>query len=987
MGYDLNGAFDEVMSAVASGKGGDAVFKLEQSFHAVMGVEYEKMTPEAYESLGMGDKLPTGLVIKRTAVGHEASVPGLSEEQIDNQKNVLLGMERGLQTYRGVEHLVREMGTLAGIPSVEIEAQIAELRGNMNGFMSDMRACRDIDGDNFEATRGHEAKLNARMLNFLENKGFMRAGLDASAQEDVLKDMRFRAGLLDDRASFVSQYDHTVKVDVEVELENGVVEMQQKSMSTTHTSVAHPIAEKTPEQLATMLAYKEELKQTLANNPYDMQVMAQLAFADEAMKSGRSLPAQSRKTDPLGVKNGYLRHMKIDFPNGQAKHLYFTRAATVAYVGKKHKIPKGLSGEDLARQNLQQVEQAITQITGKDSKAHPVVLTSSGSHLALDKLGLDNKETRMYGHTLAAAKQTGGGFSYVPQNMVGVGQGVQVPEGLDLAGDAVKQKVAFLGDVGSLSHRSEATIKSGQVVEYLSMNDDNGQQIALVMCASGQDRTGNSDEAACEIFVNDSYIEALCEGHNYSEEQKAGIKQQISDQLKESLQEARAPLFEQAFYASAVAVGSLGQKEESMPTPDMGENYKGNERNFIWTPALLRGNFGHSKHTKTNKGAKIDIKEDRVAANDADKQFAGSMEKGLNEIFSMHRTSPESNWLQALKVDFMDVDYLLGVDSDAELDVSPAVRPIDTMLTQRLRQAKQLLSDRKGSWTAKNPASTRALMRYIHRLEGLQATAKDAAAGDEVVALGKTLLATDVALLKDAVDASNSKKGTLLRQCLGLEAGLHLALGDEFRDRFHKVEGDVAERTKVLGKFIGEAKELLANENLIVEPSAVEWATQVQQSYALLSDQDAKFSIGLQLAAAEQILEDRKDAGTGMFGFLSQKNEKSTHALEDYKNALQALQDNPPEGQVGQALLAADQALLHAALNASSSKDGTLLQQCLGLKEGLPIKAGAHFQTQFSDVGSVQARTDALKAALEEAGKLSQGLESQVSVGNGGGFD
>ena len=399
--------------------------------------------------------------------------------------------------------------------------------------------------------------------------------------------------------------------------------------------------------------------------------------------------------------------------------------------------------------------------------------------------------------------------------------------------------------------------------------------------------------------------------------------------------------------------------------------------------SFITRQFWSFKHTKTNKGAKIDIKEARVAANDADRQFAGSMAQGLEDAFSVLRTSPESNWFQALKVNFMDKDYLLGVDSDTELDASPAARPIDTMLTQRLRQAKQLLSDRKGSWTAKNPKSTRALMRYIHRLEGLQATAKEAEVGDEVVALGKTLLATDVALLQDAVAASSSKDGTLLRQCLGLEAGLHLALGDEFRDRFHKIEGNVAERTKVLGKFIGEAKALLANENLIIESPAVEWATQLQQSYAQLSDQEAKFSIGLQLAAAEEILAGRADASTGMFGLFSQKNEKSTRALEDYKEALQALQDNPPDGQVGQALLAADQALLHAALEASSSKDGTLLQQCLGLKEGLPIRAGAHFQAQFSDVGSVQARADALQDALRVASELPQDLEQNAGLGGG----
>jgi hypothetical protein len=609
-------------------------------------------------------------------------------------------------------------------------------------------------------------------------KGLVASGLDNKEYQEILKDQRFHAGLLDPIPSSVTVSYMTLPVT-----EGGTTEQVQCPIYTA----AHPVTRKTEAQKRALDDYRDRLTAKVARDPQNIRAITKLAYSEQMLDDTRGLPAQARKTDPYGVKNGYVRHVKVMLPDGKHRDFYFMRSAAVTYVGKE-KLPEGL--EEQTKHNLEQAGANAAFVLGIEEplQALPVILTTD--YGAMDT----NGESTMYNNTTAAAKALGTGHVYAPQNEGGALQAYELPEGMTK--EQLLATVPFLGDTSQMGHRSEASVVAGAMVRHLCLMSKDGQVIAIVMCASGQDRTGNADELACDAAIYDAFF-------------AAGI-----ELTREQIQMVRAATFEEAYLATAYALGSVGQKTDSDPNAAMilermagygNEGVLSDELVYV-NFALLQENTATNKKAKFSKDALEGVREDSTFANGALVPYVEQLRTELTE-----RTMPTH--LEKLSAQYKDDFDNIKAQRQEMFKTQLDSRTTNSMAS---RLTLGILTQAIGS----NKAVTAALKDYLRDFKELET--KGELTADK-------LLALDLKLLKAAFDNSETKDGSLLNQCIELLGFDKLAVFQGCK---------VEERACVLNKFLQYA------EQHVIVPQLEMDATQLLSSDSSRSSSPSLISSG-----------------------------------------------------------------------------------------------------------------------------------------------
>ncbi len=679
----------QFIAQIKNGKHSALLFQLERTFHALMDIDYRELSTSEYEALNLGDRLPTGKAVLRQVVTPGELTPGLSPAQRSTKLNVVLAMERTLQTYRGIDFLLQQM---AGDANTASQSLLSGLYQETVHNLMDVWNPKTAEGGNEEtmleaqqqAVKNIEAQFNGKLLNFLQSRGLTEGCEDKKDYQNLLLRLRFSAGLLDSVPTSITQQGITTAA----------------GDTTTLYDVAHPLTRKTEEQKQSLHHRHEQLAGNLTNKPTAFTAI-ELAFRDLALDDTRALPAQARKTDPYGLKNGYLRHIRLVKPDSTQTDRYFMRAATLVYVGKEKEVSEGLTAQ--AKQNLMQSEmnaQYILQTT-EPKQAHPIVLTTSTGVLDI------NHESTMYKHTVAAAGDDHN-YSSLPQNELGALQSAEYDT------TKVNTTVAdFLGDRDQMSHRSSASVISAAVAFTFSLVDINGKEIALIMCASGQDRSGNTDELTCEIILHEDMPELS----------------------KEQIQAIRAHAWTQAYLATAYAPGSPGQKTKSNPNQSLLPSAK------VMDDELEQASFQNfSLHTETNKKAKFDATQTEVIY--TDEAFR------RDALATFVKTTAERLHTQALSQHLATLTNTYHANFDTIK--SQRVAQLQEMLTQRASHPAAKLT--LGLFSSKNEKSTWLLQQHVTKLEEVTDPTQ--------------FLKLELQLLSKLLEASASKNGGSLNDSI-----------------------------------------------------------------------------------------------------------------------------------------------------------------------------------------------------------------------------
>ncbi len=372
----------------------------------------------------------------------------------------------------------------------------------------------------------------------------------------------------------------------------------------------YPVTQKTPAQKVALEALNvliphplpdEKTSQTI--RPVAFQEVNSL-FLPLERDDKRSLPAQSRKTNLVGLKNAFLVKMELFDHSGQSSAgpliaspedtFWLARAASPVYLGKGES-PERIQSH--TRENLTQILMAAQDhISSAINRVHVTGLITDISHEKQDII-------------VANLHEAGHPFSLVPTNLVGTFYEGHVSDGESISPQPL-QKAERL-----------------QCAVTVTMGAMHPETISMVICASGQDRTGTLVEATKQAWMRQRYLQ----------------KGRPLDQIDQSSAEGGNA----AEIATHHVPGSPGMKNESMA----GDTF---------SPLATREFYRHSADTnKNNPVGPIDFNmPSQLAVQAFDAQWRAFF-KAIPAIDYRGRPKREALFLAA-KTIYNDIDKMIA---------------------------------------------------------------------------------------------------------------------------------------------------------------------------------------------------------------------------------------------------------------------------------------------------------------------------------------
>ncbi|HAF88100.1 MAG: hypothetical protein CMF38_06155 [Legionellaceae bacterium] len=327
--------------------------------------------------------------------------------------------------------------------------------------------------------KGLEKKYDGQLIDVLHEANLTQGCVSADDASKLLGHYRNLASVLEPARTLV-----TLTYDKENQI--------------LHRETSYPVTKKTAEQQTQI----EELAKEVNPNPvrpnsqtthlHAMQEANRL-YASRLRANDSMLPAQTRKTHAVGVKNAFIVKVelirgvnlndgdKIDFSSLKVLEedtLWLARAGSPVYVGQ------GASEEYLSEtthENLTQILKKAQELQETDNLTlHTTILNTNSS--------LEHQNT-IVRHTKAQTEALKGLWSYVPTNFEGkffhaaiLHKNIKID-----ADDRTRAcKSAPVDKIERVRGGGNVALAAAQTANFLS----------LTHCASGQDRTGTVVEKA-----------------------------------------------------------------------------------------------------------------------------------------------------------------------------------------------------------------------------------------------------------------------------------------------------------------------------------------------------------------------------------------------------------------------------------------------------------------------------------------------------------
>ena len=338
--------------------------------------------------------------------------------------------------------------------------------------------------------------------------------------------------------------------------------------------IQYPVTEKTEDQ-------KKCLEQLKSEIPYpsksEMSAHSKLKlalqkvdtlFADKMLADDTMLPAQTRKTNLVGVKNAYIGETSVVFLGGsglnddpnaifnqkyeknKTKSFWYARTGSPVYVGKGEKDD---SVQLHTEENLKQIIMAANKRRGI-TEGEPGLKIHFTSLNTDSILNLENQNIIIGNLKKALLKEnTSGSFSNVPTNF----------EGKWFHSSNISSQFSASPDKTTLSTNrfDEASNLALKVAE-------NDNFISTIGCASGQDRTGTAVVLAQTKWLTqqfDAFDSKPPAPQGESEELINSDETKIQLTNKERASNLLATGGNAAEIATELVHGSPGMKSESDP--------------------------------------------------------------------------------------------------------------------------------------------------------------------------------------------------------------------------------------------------------------------------------------------------------------------------------------------------------------------------------------------------------------------------------------
>lgn len=411
-------------------------------------------------------KYPTGAAFYRDATQakplNQRLKPG---DRIIESQNLLL---RALNTMRGIDHV------LATREANEGRQQLLE---NFNLLIKNI-----IDGK--DLIEAHEI-FNTGLIRVLNDHKLNKGIKSVKKYSDLLVHYRDLANTIEPAKSVV-----TVTREERANAEG-------RAQDIIHTEQSDPITVKTEkqrQQIAAMKTVGESKDVNFHSAKKEAFQIADAAFADLIALDDRRLPAQSRKTIGPTAKNAYQNKYSIAVKRKKIKGDHEEEAKT-----RTHENLSLRSGS-LVYVGDGATEAQLHEYTAEILKQLQAAAVKAGKPvLHLDLLVSDQSSEHqdlMLKITKAEAAEAKALLSHAPTNAVGLTQSITVAPELKQRAD--QARVVFDTSRMGPVHKNKRILNAAGIYVFAS---EIPNCMNVVICASGQDRTGTLLETAEQLWA------------------------------------------------------------------------------------------------------------------------------------------------------------------------------------------------------------------------------------------------------------------------------------------------------------------------------------------------------------------------------------------------------------------------------------------------------------------------------------------------------
>jgi hypothetical protein len=551
---------------------------------------------------------------------------------------------RCLSRLRAIDYAIAKK-----LPGEDGKALRQQLKVKMGDLITHIRSLNDSDKkdeEKLKEMKALEKKFDSDLVEQLHEAGLTNGCKTAADAEKLLTYYRDLSSLVSPARTLV-----TLTYDEDAQM--------------LHRETQFPVTEKTTEQkeaLATArIATGSEATKTARQE-------ADSLFADLAARDDRLLPAQTRNTHLIGVKNAFIVKNELMAVSPDELEtagtrtadledtLWLARSAVPVYVGK------GVDDEHVqehTRLNLDQMRLAAKKHIGQDGMTLHVTTLNTLSPL--------QNQAPMIRHLYSATRRrkNGDDISYMPVNIDGTHRFLDIAPALQTeavsSGRVLPRGSAPLQKAWRLN--SAATVILAAATEH---------RLSMVQCASGQDRTGTAIEKATQRWMEGRYA-----ARKYNKS-PAGIPA------------SRARGGNAAEIASHLTPGSPGMKRQSIADDTLGtrKTFEAEE---------TREFYRHS--SESNKDNPVEDVSFLLRPNYEYKQKANAFSLLLQDT-----TSFDDDLLNTANALFRHVDNIQS---------QPTASPSElTKLCEVLDHSAQALSNIKKK-------DSKALEKNVQALEGL----------------------------------------------------------------------------------------------------------------------------------------------------------------------------------------------------------------------------------------------------------------------------
>jgi hypothetical protein len=406
--------------------------------------------------------------------------------------NMLL---RALGSMRGIDHALsfesKNPDDIYAIEKNSLQKAFAELYDKATKFLAEPTTALLNDKEIQQQQVLLHKRFNNALANILINTGLAEDYSKPKDFENLITHYRDLSSVLQPAKSL-----QTTFIDKQTD-RNG----EEKII--IHTDTAHPITNKTPEQLKQLAVMKTIGSGDDFHHSQSLPMqIANRAFHDLIAKNDTRLPAQTRKTIAPTVKNGYEVEYKIQMDDKKFE-LTSLRCGSMAYVGKGmiKDYAKEKDGDPYTSENLSQ----LTSYANKDPNAPQIplhvgmLLTEITSAFASQLLNMEY-QNEIIAATRGEAKKMGAKFSLTPVNWLG-----RAVSAIEVADEVIAnvRNYAVQNNITFPSTSVDARVEDAALIALVvSLNPHLAH---LITCASGQDRSGTIDELKTQLWTTQIY--------------------------------------------------------------------------------------------------------------------------------------------------------------------------------------------------------------------------------------------------------------------------------------------------------------------------------------------------------------------------------------------------------------------------------------------------------------------------------------------------